>query len=449
MVRITEELLRKRAEHNEGCLSDLHEITLHQFEIEKIELVGDICRKLEILYFQNNLIGKIENLHHLKELQYLNLAVNNVTRVENLEGNESLRKLDLTCNYVTDLLSLESLRANYNLQQLFLIGNPVTEEEGYRLFVIASLPQLKELDGKEVTKTERILAAQQYSALRDRLVQNARAKGEQVADAAPEMKVKFDEHGNRLYGNTPEERLAAHRDLKSEAASKGAKDDRSVDPSQIGTTERLSADAVTDSKRRQASDPQAEIEKYGRVLQRNDGGWTYTFSRDGPNLILDVAVGKFIDTSLIQTDVHPTFVRMVVKGRETLQLLLPEEVAADQAVAQRSQATGNLRLLMPVLDKDSRKHSTDMGRGGILLTNDAAKLKRLKEDEAAQQRRSESNVERQGTDDGLTDHALMERAKQKLRLNVLSNDNRSNASARSQVVGEDSIDEFDEIPPLE
>ena len=59
MVRITEELLRKRAEHNEGQLSNLEEITLHQFEIEKIEVVGDICRNLKILFLQNNIINRI------------------------------------------------------------------------------------------------------------------------------------------------------------------------------------------------------------------------------------------------------------------------------------------------------------------------------------------------------------------------------------------------------
>ena len=47
-------------------LSNLKEITLHQQNIEKIELVGDVCRELEILYLQNNIIGRIENLHHLK-----------------------------------------------------------------------------------------------------------------------------------------------------------------------------------------------------------------------------------------------------------------------------------------------------------------------------------------------------------------------------------------------
>ena len=68
MPPITKELLRKRAEHNEGIISTLEELTLHQEEIEKIEVVGTVCRQLKILYLQNNIIGKIEGLHHLKQM---------------------------------------------------------------------------------------------------------------------------------------------------------------------------------------------------------------------------------------------------------------------------------------------------------------------------------------------------------------------------------------------
>ena len=81
---ITEDFLRKKAEHNEGMLSTLEEITLHQHNITKIENIQDICRHLKILYLQNNLIPKIENVNKLKELEYLNLAVNNVTKIEGL-----------------------------------------------------------------------------------------------------------------------------------------------------------------------------------------------------------------------------------------------------------------------------------------------------------------------------------------------------------------------------
>lgn len=90
MGRITEELLRKRSEHNEGILSTMEEVSLHQFEIEKIENLAVYCRHLKILFLQNNIIEKIENLEKLKELEYLNLAVNNISVIENLEYNESL-----------------------------------------------------------------------------------------------------------------------------------------------------------------------------------------------------------------------------------------------------------------------------------------------------------------------------------------------------------------------
>lgn len=86
MPQITRALIRKRAEHNEGIISSLEEISLHQEEIEGInDVLGSTCRKMKILYLQNNLIPKIENLVHLKELEYLNLALNNITKIEGLQ----------------------------------------------------------------------------------------------------------------------------------------------------------------------------------------------------------------------------------------------------------------------------------------------------------------------------------------------------------------------------
>lgn len=56
----------QRAEHNEGLISTLEEIALHQQNIERIEVLGHLCPHLRILYLQNNLIGKIQNVHKLK-----------------------------------------------------------------------------------------------------------------------------------------------------------------------------------------------------------------------------------------------------------------------------------------------------------------------------------------------------------------------------------------------
>ena len=42
----------------------------------------------------------------------------------------------------------------------FLTGNPCTKYEGYREYVVVAVPQLRSLDGTEITRTERLQAAQ-------------------------------------------------------------------------------------------------------------------------------------------------------------------------------------------------------------------------------------------------------------------------------------------------
>lgn len=83
----------------------------------------------------------------MQELEYLNLAINNITRIQNLQKCESLKKLDITVNFIDKaaLLSVPSLSANYQLQELYLVGNPCTEWHGYRKYVIAKLPHLQKL----------------------------------------------------------------------------------------------------------------------------------------------------------------------------------------------------------------------------------------------------------------------------------------------------------------
>ena len=160
MVRITEKLIRKRAEHNDGILADLEEITLHQDEIEKIECLEQCCRHLKILLMQGNVIPKLENLSKLKELEYLNVSLNNISKIEGLEGCESLKKLDMTLNLVDhDAFreSIENLTKNEALEDLYLLGNPCTDFHGWKQYTIAKLQGLKQLDGTLVTPTEKIV----------------------------------------------------------------------------------------------------------------------------------------------------------------------------------------------------------------------------------------------------------------------------------------------------
>lgn len=67
--------------------------------------------------------------------------------------------------------SIASLIRSFKcLLDRYLVGNPCTEIEGYRHFVIATLPQLETLDGKDIEKSERIAALQEYKSIRERLV---------------------------------------------------------------------------------------------------------------------------------------------------------------------------------------------------------------------------------------------------------------------------------------
>lgn len=171
-ILVTEKLIRKKSEHNDLIISTLTEITLHQENIEKIENIQNWCRDLTILLLQNNLISKIENLHKLKKLEYLNLAINNVEVIENLGQLESLQKLDLTLNFIGELTSVQSLSGNYNLEELTLTGNPCTDFVGYREYVIVVLPQLKRLDSEDVSRTERFQATKKFPGIKKKIIQS-------------------------------------------------------------------------------------------------------------------------------------------------------------------------------------------------------------------------------------------------------------------------------------
>ncbi|GLC45709.1 hypothetical protein PLESTB_001314000 [Pleodorina starrii] len=361
MGRISERLIRQRAEHNEGMVSTLEEVALHQQNIEKIELLGQLCPKLKILYLQNNLIGKIQNLHKLKELEYLNLAVNNVTKLQNLQRCESLKKLDLTINFVAKagLLSVESLRANIHLEELYLLGNPCSDWPGYRQYVVAKLPQLKKLDGQAIKPSERIAAAQALPDLEAALLGELRAEGVDVqAAGAVEDDSLYDETGAAVQDVPetgylddkgelvrpwcPATRLLEHREL--EAANREAEDKKRAAAAQPSPL-----DSGPQKPPRHEAFP--DISDTDRIYQKNEGRWDFSLeeSPDGNSLVLEVGVGRFLDTSLIQTDLQPTYVRMLVKGK-LLQLLLPCEVRPDAARAQRDMTTGQLVITMPKED---------------------------------------------------------------------------------------------------
>uniref|UniRef100_A0A3B4WFX4 Leucine-rich repeat-containing protein 6 n=1 Tax=Seriola lalandi dorsalis TaxID=1841481 RepID=A0A3B4WFX4_SERLL len=346
---VTEDMVRRRAEHNECEIFSLEEVSLHQQDIERIEHLDRWCRDLKILYLQNNLVPRIENVGRLKKLEYLNLALNNIEVIENLEGCESLQKLDLTVNFVGRLSSVESLKHNIHLRELFLVGNPCTEFEGYRQYVVASLPQLKWLDGTEISRSERIRAAQGLEEVKRRVSEQEREYLKRRAEEKEEAQRKAEnqemedntmlpltsseldeeqqekEFWNTPCSFTPESRLEAHRHLEEKRRAK--------------------------EKEKEKKKPKASrtlITADGRVMNVNEAKLDFSLTEDEENntIVLDLAVYRHMDTSLIDVDVQPTYARVTVKGK-IFQMVLPAEVKPDSSTAQRSQTTGHLVLTMP------------------------------------------------------------------------------------------------------
>jgi len=176
------------------------ELSLHSLDLEEVALLGHACRQLQILYLQNNVLGRLgassldsfcraplsrsRRCRALPQAQgaavpepgaeqpaagarrasgWLQRLTAACGQVENLAGCESLAKLDLSANFLAapaGLLSVAALAANSQLTELFLTGNPCTAHPACRPFVVASLPQLRRLDGTDVTPSERIRALQ-------------------------------------------------------------------------------------------------------------------------------------------------------------------------------------------------------------------------------------------------------------------------------------------------
>lgn len=366
MVQISEALIRKRAEHNEGLIFSLEEISLHQSDIEKIEHIDKWCRDLKILYLQSNLIDRIENVSKLKQLEYLNLALNNIQKVENLEKCENLNKLDLTVNFIAELTSIESLRCNEFLHEMYMTGNPAAKFEHYRDFVVGTLPQLQRLDGIDITNTERLDATQNLEEIRKSIVwqqedyfikerkkkegkggrwytdigaeESPQATIEEIGkeneegDDVKKPKNNKDDFWNTPVENTPDTRKQIHAKLEEERL------EREAAQSNVRTNKVPKRETV--------------LEREGKRLNLNQGKWPFLLddSSDSREITLEVSVPKYLSTHNIDMDVQPTYIKIVAEGR-TFQLTLPVEVCPDTSSCQRSQMTGKLKITMPTLNQ--------------------------------------------------------------------------------------------------
>lgn len=343
MVRITEELVRKKSEHNELMISTLEELSLHQEDIEKIEHLQNWCRGLKILLLQSNLISRIENLSKLKNLQYLNLALNNIERIENLECLESLEKLDLTLNFIGELSSVKSLCSNYNLKNLILTGNPCTDYNGYHSYVISVLPQLAILDGVEIKPSNRIKAEKEFEMYRENIL-DSEIKYKMRRDIqkirVAKQKLQFEEE---MKDSNEEERMKRFWNTKSENC-----------PETRCDLARFNKEGKKDSStgKEELPKPMKLFSPSGRPYNMNQPKIKFTLEDEDDFYGLNLEVHKFLDTSQIEVDVQPKYVRVTVK-KKVFQMELGCEVKPSASTCKRSEITGHLLISMPKLSAEN------------------------------------------------------------------------------------------------
>ncbi|XP_054452372.1 dynein axonemal assembly factor 11 [Anoplopoma fimbria] len=385
MVHITEDMVRRRSEHNECEIFSLEELSLHQQDIERVEHIDRWCRDLKILYLQSNLIPRIENVGRLKKLEYLNLALNNIEVIENLEGCESLQKLDLTVNFVGRLSSVESLQLNVLLTELFLVGNPCSQFDGYRQYVVAALPQLKWLDGTEISRSERIRASHGLEEVRRRvreqeeeyLKRRATEREEALREkGGEERKPGFDGRWYTDINNTTPAASVENKEnqeMEENLENPDLEEERREKefwhtPCSFTPESRLEAHRHLEEKKKKKEKekekkpkaPRTLITADGRVMNANEPKLDFSLTEDEESnmIVLNLEVYRHMDTSLIDVDIQPTYARVKVKGK-IFQMVLPAEVKPDSSTAQRSQTTGHLVLTMPRAEGEIKVTKTD------------------------------------------------------------------------------------------
>lgn len=366
MGRITQELLRKRAEHNDGILTTLEEISLHQENIERIENLEYYCRHIKILYLQDNIIEKLENLDKLKELEYLNLAVNSITKIENLEKCESLNKLDLTMNFV-DIENLKEscdcLSKVYSLREIYFTGNPCEKFKYCRQYVIGRCPQLVLYNGDEIKKSERIKAKEMMETMEKELEKESK---EHVIfkqnDPSQKDPNKYSvEYRRKLYKDLEKEKLENERKKKEESSKGSLWDEPTI-----------------------KEVPPPVYKENGEVRICNQGRYDVFLDEDIYTTAITtfrIKLPKYLDTSKIKVDLNPNYVRVDVNGKIT-QWRFENDIIVEKATVQRATTTGILEIKAPIMGmkprEDRIKQKEENKKAQEMQKKEEERLKKLK-----------------------------------------------------------------------
>ncbi|XP_067238775.1 dynein regulatory complex subunit 3 [Chanodichthys erythropterus] len=141
--------------------TSLRKLQLDNNVIEKIEGLENLTNLVWLDLSFNN-IEVIEGLDSLVKLQDLSLFNNRISVIEKLDTLQNLHVLSIGNNTIAQLDNVIYLRKFKKLSTLNLAGNPMCDEENYKIFVTAYLPDLVYLDYRLLDEQTREAAFAKY-----------------------------------------------------------------------------------------------------------------------------------------------------------------------------------------------------------------------------------------------------------------------------------------------
>ncbi|XP_010841200.1 PREDICTED: leucine-rich repeat-containing protein 48 [Bison bison bison] len=152
-----------------------------------------------------NNIEAIEGLDTLVNLEDLSLFNNRISKIDSLDALVKLQVLSLGNNHIGNMMNIIYLRRFKALRTLSLSGNPVAEDEDYKMFICAYLPDLVYLDFRRLDDHMKELAEMKHQYSIDELkhrenLMQARLEDEQARrEELEEHKAAFVEQLNGTF----------------------------------------------------------------------------------------------------------------------------------------------------------------------------------------------------------------------------------------------------------
>ena len=182
----------------------LEELDLSNNHIENIENLDPLGSCLTKLNLSSNRIKKITGLDNLTSLMELNLCQNEISRLKGLQGLENLRYLYLSSNKLSRCNQVAYLADLPFLTDLDFCYNEVQHKKFYRYQILYYIPQLRILDGQDVTHYEKVKADILFGADLEnkKEIFNAYLQEEQFVDrrlfVAEQIDPESDSEGERI-----------------------------------------------------------------------------------------------------------------------------------------------------------------------------------------------------------------------------------------------------------